>query len=146
LIAARAQIESLKARKAQAQANAFMSSLGGPGGFAAPTSAAADGANSGPAADLAVQSGQKLRICDVCGCLLEHTTNERRLADHFGGKMHMGFVILREKLRELDVRACFVWRCFSCGTWRQWTHGGVRAHTEILSGGAKPEDGRSQRS
>jgi hypothetical protein len=29
--------------------------------------------------------------------------NDRRLADHFGGKLHLGFIKIREKLDELLV-------------------------------------------
>ena len=28
-----------------------------------------------------------------------------RLADHFGGKLHMGFIKIRDRLKELEVRA-----------------------------------------
>ena len=44
---------------------------------------------------------QKLRLCADCGAYLGIHDNDRRLADHFGGKLHMGFVFLREKLNEL---------------------------------------------
>ena len=27
-----------------------------------------------------------------------------RLADHFGGKLHMGFIKIRDRLKELEVR------------------------------------------
>ncbi|TDH65132.1 hypothetical protein CCR75_007151 [Bremia lactucae] len=33
---------------------------------------------------------QKLRVCDVCGAFLSIFDSERRLADHFGGKLHVG--------------------------------------------------------
>uniref|UniRef100_A0A915IF75 Uncharacterized protein n=1 Tax=Romanomermis culicivorax TaxID=13658 RepID=A0A915IF75_ROMCU len=46
---------------------------------------------------------QKLRVCDVCGAFLGIHDNDRRLADHFGGKLHMGFVFLREKMAELKT-------------------------------------------
>ena len=29
--------------------------------------------------------------------------NDRRLADHFGGKLHIGFVTIREKIKFLEV-------------------------------------------
>ena len=29
--------------------------------------------------------------------------NDRRLADHFGGKLHIGFVTIREKIKLLEV-------------------------------------------
>lgn len=47
---------------------------------------------------------QKLRVCDVCSAYLGIHDNDRRLADHFGGKLHLGFIKIREKLSELEVR------------------------------------------
>lgn len=44
---------------------------------------------------------QKHRLCPDCGAYLCIRDNDRRLADHFGGKLHRGFVFLREKLTEL---------------------------------------------
>ena len=32
---------------------------------------------------------QKLRVCDVCGAYLSVLDSDRRLADHFGGKVRM---------------------------------------------------------
>lgn len=46
---------------------------------------------------------QKLRVCDVCCAFLGIHDNDRRLADHFGGKLHVGFITLRNKLGELRV-------------------------------------------
>ncbi|ESO00463.1 hypothetical protein HELRODRAFT_83132, partial [Helobdella robusta] len=46
---------------------------------------------------------QKLRVCEVCSAFLGIYDNDRRLADHFGGKLHVGFIILRQKLEELRV-------------------------------------------
>ncbi len=46
---------------------------------------------------------QKLRVCDVCSAYLGIHDNDRRLADHFGGKLHLGFIHIREKLDELRV-------------------------------------------
>jgi hypothetical protein len=48
---------------------------------------------------------QKLRVCDDCGAYLGIHDNDRRLADHFGGKLHMGFVFLREKRQEFQLCA-----------------------------------------
>lgn len=48
---------------------------------------------------------QKLRVCEVCSAYLGIHDNDRRLADHFGGKLHLGFITIREKLAELLV--CF---------------------------------------
>lgn len=46
---------------------------------------------------------QKLRVCEVCSAYLGIHDNDRRLADHFGGKLHLGFIKIREKLEELKV-------------------------------------------
>ena len=46
---------------------------------------------------------QKLRVCEVCGAYLGIHDNDRRLADHFGGKLHLGFITIREKLEDLKV-------------------------------------------
>lgn len=46
---------------------------------------------------------QKLRACEVCGAFLSMYDNDRRLADHFGGKLHIGFVTIREKMKQLEV-------------------------------------------
>lgn len=46
---------------------------------------------------------QKLRVCEVCSAYLGIHDNDRRLADHFGGKLHLGFITIREKLDELKV-------------------------------------------
>jgi hypothetical protein len=46
---------------------------------------------------------QKLRVCEVCGAYLGIHDNDRRLADHFGGKLHLGFITIRTKLDELKV-------------------------------------------
>jgi len=44
---------------------------------------------------------QKLRVCEVCSAYLGIHDNDRRLADHFGGKLHLGFITIRERLEEL---------------------------------------------
>lgn len=44
---------------------------------------------------------QKLRVCDICGAFLSIYDSDRRLADHFGGKLHLGYMQIREKLEEL---------------------------------------------
>lgn len=46
---------------------------------------------------------QKLRVCEVCSAYLGIHDNDRRLADHFGGKLHLGFITIREKLSDLKV-------------------------------------------
>jgi len=44
---------------------------------------------------------QKLRVCEICSAYLGIHDNDRRLADHFGGKLHLGFIKIREKLDAL---------------------------------------------
>ncbi|XP_055380894.1 putative RNA-binding protein Luc7-like 2 isoform X1 [Condylostylus longicornis] len=48
---------------------------------------------------------QKLRVCEVCSAYLGIHDNDIRLADHFGGKLHLGFMEIREKLAELEKTA-----------------------------------------
>lgn len=38
---------------------------------------------------------QKLQVCDVCAAYLSKLDNDRRLADHFGGKLHQGYYKVR---------------------------------------------------
>ena len=47
---------------------------------------------------------QKLRVCEVCSAYLGIHDNDHRLADHFGGKLHLGFIKIREKLDFLMVK------------------------------------------
>ncbi|KAL0402686.1 UNVERIFIED_CONTAM: putative RNA-binding protein Luc7-like 1 [Sesamum latifolium] len=53
------------------------------------------------AADVRI-TDQKLRVCDICGAFLSVYDSDRRLADHFGGKLHLGYMLIREKLAELQ--------------------------------------------
>ncbi|KFM80525.1 putative RNA-binding protein Luc7-like 2, partial [Stegodyphus mimosarum] len=46
---------------------------------------------------------QKLRVCEVCSSYLGVHDNDKRLADHFNGKLHLGFITIREKLQELEA-------------------------------------------
>lgn len=46
---------------------------------------------------------QKLRVCEVCSAYLGIHDNDRRLADHFGGKLHLGFIKIREDLAKLEA-------------------------------------------
>eukprot|EP00800_Vazella_pourtalesii_P006854 TRINITY_DN189_c0_g1_i7.p1 TRINITY_DN189_c0_g1~~TRINITY_DN189_c0_g1_i7.p1 ORF type:complete len:408 (+),score=109.22 TRINITY_DN189_c0_g1_i7:197-1420(+) len=55
-------------------------------------------------APVSSQQAQKLRVCEVCSAYLSLYDNDRRLADHFGGKLHLGFVNVREKMKELEER------------------------------------------
>ncbi|GAA5968296.1 hypothetical protein JCM11641_003800 [Rhodosporidiobolus odoratus] len=55
--------------------------------------------------DTAGASGhQKLRVCDICGAYLSILDSDRRLADHFGGKMHLGYHQLRQLMDEWRER------------------------------------------
>jgi DNA repair exonuclease SbcCD ATPase subunit len=45
---------------------------------------------------------QKLQVCDVCGAYLSRLDNDRRLADHFFGKMHMGYSDMRKTYKKLS--------------------------------------------
>ncbi|MBW0465538.1 hypothetical protein O181_005253 [Austropuccinia psidii MF-1] len=47
---------------------------------------------------------QKLRVCDICGAYLSILDSDRRLADHFGGKMHLGYLQLRQTIEEWRTR------------------------------------------
>ncbi|GAV87125.1 LUC7 domain-containing protein [Cephalotus follicularis] len=53
------------------------------------------------AADVRI-TDQKLRVCDICGAFLSVYDSDRRLADHFGGKLHLGYMQIRDKLVELQ--------------------------------------------
>ncbi|XP_053387127.1 putative RNA-binding protein Luc7-like 2 isoform X2 [Mercenaria mercenaria] len=46
---------------------------------------------------------QKLRVCEICSAYLGIHDNDRRLADHFGGKLHLGFITIRDKLADLKA-------------------------------------------
>jgi hypothetical protein len=45
---------------------------------------------------------QKLQVCDVCGAYLSRLDNDRRLADHFFGKMHLGYAQMRKEFIRLN--------------------------------------------
>ncbi|KAL8532932.1 hypothetical protein ACS0TY_009264 [Phlomoides rotata] len=60
-----------------------------------------DSSNRYTAADVRI-TDQKLRVCDICGAFLSVYDSDRRLADHFGGKLHLGYMQIREKLAELQ--------------------------------------------
>ncbi|KAJ4349356.1 splicing factor [Didymosphaeria variabile] len=45
---------------------------------------------------------QKLQVCDVCGAYLSRLDNDRRLADHFYGKMHLGYAQMRKSYDALQ--------------------------------------------
>ncbi|ODV95525.1 hypothetical protein PACTADRAFT_50239 [Pachysolen tannophilus NRRL Y-2460] len=54
--------------------------------------------------NLGQSSQQKLQVCEVCGAYLSRLDNDRRLADHFIGKVHLGYAQVRQELEELRVR------------------------------------------
>lgn len=43
---------------------------------------------------------QKLQVCEVCGAYLSRLDTDRRLADHFLGKIHLGYVTMREHYKQ----------------------------------------------
>src|SRR6195952_2278792 len=45
---------------------------------------------------------QKLQVCDVCGAYLSRLDNDRRLADHFYGKMHLGYAQMRKTFEAMQ--------------------------------------------
>lgn len=45
---------------------------------------------------------QKLQVCEVCGAYLSRLDTDRRLADHFMGKIHLGYVKMRSELDKLN--------------------------------------------
>ncbi|CAK7904793.1 protein Luc7p [[Candida] anglica] len=49
-------------------------------------------------------SQQKLQVCEQCGAYLSRLDSDRRLADHFIGKIHLGFVQMRGAYAELHSK------------------------------------------
>lgn len=64
----------------------------------------------GEVGDLIAQHGpngpqhQALRVCEICASFLSSKDDEKRLQDHYIGKLHQGFQVVREKLAELEKR------------------------------------------
>lgn len=50
-------------------------------------------------------SQQKLQVCEVCGAYLSRLDTDRRLADHFLGKVHLGYVKMREDYKKFNTNA-----------------------------------------
>lgn len=75
---------------------------------------------------------QKLRVCEVCSAYLGLHDNDRRLADHFGGKLHLGFIQIREKLDQLKVcSSTYTLNCFNrLDVLKREMGGNVGKHTE----------------
>jgi len=55
-------------------------------------------------AKLGIDITKKLRVCDICGSYLSVLDSDRRLADHFMGKQHVGFQAMREVLSAIAKR------------------------------------------
>ncbi|QLQ78049.1 hypothetical protein HG537_0A02960 [Torulaspora globosa] len=47
---------------------------------------------------------QKLQVCEVCGAYLSRLDTDRRLADHFMGKIHLGYVKMRKDYELMKKR------------------------------------------
>ncbi|AOA60755.1 U1 snRNP complex associated protein [Komagataella phaffii CBS 7435] len=45
---------------------------------------------------------QKLQVCEVCAAYLSRLDSDRRLADHFVGKIHLGYLLMRTELERLQ--------------------------------------------
>ena len=45
----------------------------------------------------------RLRVCETCSAQLSIMEHETRLADHYGGKMHLGMEKIREICEEMKV-------------------------------------------
>lgn len=124
------KVEELKQQKAAAQANAMLVSFrsetaagvssGVSAGDEDNPSTSSDGESENSAAKENESTGkslskiisenplasanvnQKLRVCDVCGAFLSIFDSDRRLADHFGGKLHLGYLQIRKKIKEIS--------------------------------------------
>lgn len=44
---------------------------------------------------------QKLQVCEVCGAYLSRLDSDRRLSDHYLGKLHLAYVQMRSVLADL---------------------------------------------
>ncbi|CAE7885988.1 Luc7l3, partial [Symbiodinium sp. KB8] len=76
--------EELKAKRNEAQARAILETA--------------------PNLQGAMSTGQKLRVCNVCGALLSIFDSDKRLADHFSGKQHIGYMKIRARYNELKEK------------------------------------------
>lgn len=54
---------------------------------------------------------QKLRVCDVCGAYLSILDSDRRLADHFGGKVRSTHAFFLSHLECLTTSFSLLFRC-----------------------------------
>jgi RNA-binding protein Luc7-like 2 len=106
------KVEELKQKKADAQANAMLRSLrpatannpeenNNNNGVNNSENKPSDPIVSSNPQHAGANVNQKLRVCDVCGAFLSIFDSDRRLADHFGGKLHLGYMQIRKKLEEI---------------------------------------------
>ena len=51
-----------------------------------------------------VDVNKKLRVCDVCGSFLSILDSDKRLADHFMGKQHIGYQLMRDTIEAIKTR------------------------------------------
>lgn len=80
------EAEALKRKKAELQAKLLQRSGGN---------------EDGSGNSRLTQNSQKLRVCNVCSSFLSLLDSEDRLADHFGGRVHLGFAAIRAKYNDL---------------------------------------------
>jgi len=76
-----AQVEELKRQKVQADKQQRMNDESAPNGI----------------------QQQKLRVCEACASFLSLYDNDKRLADHYSGKLHTGFALIRRKMEQLEA-------------------------------------------
>ncbi|KAL6948809.1 hypothetical protein ACO0QE_001282 [Hanseniaspora vineae] len=55
------------------------------------------------ASKIATSGKQELQVCNVCGAYLSRLDNDKRLADHFLGKVHMNYVYMRAEISRLKA-------------------------------------------
>jgi hypothetical protein len=60
-----------------------------------------------PVAAREVIQQQSIRVCEVCSCFLSKFDTDKRLVDHFNGKLHVGYVNIREKLQVLKLTGLY---------------------------------------
>lgn len=56
------------------------------------------------AENLCQTSQQKLQVCEGCGAYLSRLDSDRRLADHLIGKLHLGYVQMKQAYDELKQK------------------------------------------
>jgi hypothetical protein len=53
---------------------------------------------------LNVSGQQKLQVCKICGAYMMKVDTDKRLVDHYMGKIHLAYVELRNSLEELETK------------------------------------------